>query len=59
MPAEVQSAWNEATTLFQTWTPAQIGAQKGSQQPRKRFLELAGLLDIYNNGLIGPGHCSE
>lgn len=59
MPAEVLAAWNEATTLFQTWTPAQIGAQKGSQQPRKRFLELAGLLDMYNNGLIGPGHCSE
>jgi hypothetical protein len=59
MPAEVQAAWDEATTLFQTWTPAQIGAQKGNQQPRKRFLELAGLLDMYNNGLIGPGHCSE
>jgi hypothetical protein len=59
MPAEVLAAWNEATTLFQTKTPAQIAAQKGSQQPRKRFLELAGLLDMYNNGLIGPGHCSE
>ena len=59
MPAEVLSAWNEGTTLFSTYTPAQIGAQKGSQQPRKRFLELAGLLDMYNNGLIGPGHCSE
>ncbi|MFL6195143.1 MAG: hypothetical protein ACJ75H_13295 [Thermoanaerobaculia bacterium] len=58
-PPEVLAAWNEATTLFQTYTPAQIGAQKGSQQPRKRFLELAGLLDMYNNGLIGPGHCSE
>jgi hypothetical protein len=59
MPAEVQQAWHEATTLFQTKTPAQIAAQKGSQQPRKRFLELAGLLDMYNNGLLGPGHCSE
>jgi hypothetical protein len=59
MPPEVLSAWNEGTTLFSTYTPAQIGAQRGSQQPRKRFLELAGLLDMYNNGLIGPGHCSE
>jgi hypothetical protein len=59
MPAEVQEAWDEATTLFETKTPAQIGAQKGNQQPRKRFLELAGLLDMYNNGLLGPGHCSE
>lgn len=59
MPSEVQQAWQEATTLFQTWTPAQIAAQKGSQQPRKRFIELAGVLDMYNNGLLGPGHCSE
>lgn len=59
MPAEVLAAWQEATTLFQTKTPAQIAAQKGNQQPRKRFLELAGLLDMYNNGLLGPGHCSE
>ena len=59
MPPEVLAAWNEATALFGAWTPAQIGAQKGNQQPRKRFLELAGLLDMYNNGLIGPGHCSE
>jgi hypothetical protein len=59
MPVEVQQAWEEATTLFQTWKPAQIAAQKGSQQPRKRMLELAGLLDMYNNGLLGPGHCSE
>ncbi|MES1240419.1 MAG: hypothetical protein ABUT39_02265 [Acidobacteriota bacterium] len=59
MPPEVLQGWQEATTLLQGWTPAQIGAQKGSQQPRKRFLELAGLLDMYNNGLLGPGHCSE
>jgi hypothetical protein len=59
MPTEVMQGWQEATTLFQTWTPAQIAAQKGGQQPRKRFLEIAGLLDMYNNGLLGPGHCSE
>ena len=59
MPSEVQQAWQEATTLFQTWKPAQIAAQKGNQQPRKRFIELAGVLDMYNNGLLGPGHCSE
>ena len=58
-PGEVAQAWEEATDLFEVWTPAQIGAQKGGQQPRKRFLELAGLLDMYNNGLLGPGHCSE
>jgi hypothetical protein len=59
LPMEVQEAFDEAKTLFETWTPAQIGALKGADPTRKRFLELAGLLDMYNNGLIGPGHCSE
>lgn len=59
MPVEVQQAWQEAKALFLVWKPAQIASQKGGQQPRKRMLELAGLLDLYNNGLVGPGHCSE
>jgi len=58
-PPEVMDAWNEATGLFETWTPDEIGALKGNRPPRPRFLELAGLLDMYNNGLLGPGHCSE
>jgi len=58
-PPEVVDAWSEATDLFETWTPAEIGALKGNKPPRPRFLELAGVLDMYNNGLLGPGHCSE
>lgn len=58
-PVEVLDAWNEATDLFETYTPAEIGALKGNRPPRPRFLELAGLLDMYNNGDLGPGHCSE
>lgn len=46
-----------AETLFNTYTPAQIGALKGSNAIRQQFNALAEVLDSYNNGLIGPGHC--
>ncbi len=59
MPPRSSRPGTSPRRCFKVWTPAQIAAQKGNQQPRKRFLELAGLLDMYNNGLIGPGHCSE
>jgi hypothetical protein len=58
-PSAAQSAFNSATTLFNTYTPAQIAALKGSSPVRKQFVDLAATLDQYNNGLIGPGHCSE
>ena len=53
---EVVAALAEGQTLFETYAPSQIGR---SGPVRRRMLELAGLLDMYNNGLIGPGHCSE
>lgn len=58
-PDEVVDAIAEAELLFGVWTPAQIGALRGNAPLRKDFLELAELLDDYNNGLIGPGHCSD
>lgn len=58
-PPEVLDAWNGATTLFETWTPAEVGALKGNRPPRPEFLSYAGVLDMYNNGILGPGHCSE
>ena len=54
-----QSAFDTATGLFNTYTPAQIGALRGSSTLRAQFISLATILDNYNNGLIGPGHCSE
>lgn len=57
-PAVVASAIASATTLFNTYTPAQIGALKGSNALRAQFVSLAETLDNYNNGLIGPGHCN-
>jgi hypothetical protein len=59
VPAAVQDAFDDATDLFNTYTPAAVGAKKGNQPPRPQFIELAGILDAYNNGLTGPGHCSE
>lgn len=56
-PPEVQQAFAFATAKFQTTTPAQAAALKGAA--RKAWVEAAGVLDMYNNGLIGPGHCDE
>ena len=58
-PANVQTAINSATTLFNTYTPAQIAALKGNSNVRAQFISLAGILGNYNEGIIGPGHCSE
>ncbi|MBE0481575.1 MAG: hypothetical protein IBX68_11435, partial [Dehalococcoidia bacterium] len=56
---DAQAAFDEATTLFSTYAPAQIGALKGNSSLRKLFISLADTLDKYNNGIIGPGHCDE
>lgn len=59
VPANVTTALNSANTLFGAYTPAQIGALKGSNALRQQFLSLASTLASYNEGIIGPGHCSE
>jgi hypothetical protein len=59
VPAEVQTALSSATTLFQTYTPAQIAGLKGNSALRAQFITLAGTLGAYNEGTTGPGHCSE
>lgn len=58
-PASVQTALSQAKTLFQTYTPAQVAALKGNNSVRQQFISLAGILGNYNEGLTGPGHCSE
>ncbi len=55
----VQAALDSANILFNTYTPAQIAALKGSSSIRQQFINLAGTLGSYNEGLIGPGHCDE
>jgi hypothetical protein len=54
IPAEVLAAFDDATVLFQTYSPDDV---RGGV--RHQFIALAELLDAYNNGYIGPGHCSE
>lgn len=57
IPADALSAYEDAATLFGAYTPAQAKALRGAA--RNQFTELAGVLDDYNNGLIGPGHCDD
>lgn len=61
IPSEVLSAFDEATGLFIFYTPDQVASAKGKtgNTLRQQFIDLAETLDDYNNGLLGPGHCSE
>jgi hypothetical protein len=60
-PSAAQAAFNEATELFNTYTPDEVADARGKNGKalRDQFIELAKMLDEYNNGLTGPGHCSE
>ena len=54
VPSEVQAAMSWATTFFNTYTPS-------SSLPsavKNQAIYYTGLLDKYNNGIIGPGHCN-
>lgn len=61
VPTDVMNAFDSATDLFNTYTPDQVAAFKGKDgtEIRAMFIGLADILDNYNNGLTGPGHCSE
>jgi hypothetical protein len=58
-PFEVQEAFDDATDLFEMYTPEYVGGLKGNNPIRQQFLELKDMLDHYNNGLIGPGYCND
>lgn len=55
--AAVDTAIAQAEAFFAAYTPAQAAGLKGGA--RNTYIQLASTLDQYNNGLIGPGHCSE
>lgn len=59
-PSDAQAAFDLATGLFEdpANTPANIAKLKGSSLLRQQFVNLGAILDNYNNGLIGPGHCN-
>ena len=52
-----ENAFEDATLLFDTYTPANIATLKGNNPIRQQFISLAGILGNYNEGIIGPGHC--
>ena len=58
-PSEIQDAYDNATDLFEMYTPEEIGALKGNNPIRQEFIGLKSMLAQYNEGEIGPGHCQE
>ncbi|MFI5237165.1 MAG: DNRLRE domain-containing protein [Ignavibacteriales bacterium] len=58
-PSEGQEAFDEATYLFETYTPAYIGSLKGNNPLRQQFIGLKSELAQYNGGATGPGSCSS
>jgi hypothetical protein len=60
-PSATQAAFDEATALFSTYTPEDVANAKGKngKELRDQFIAAATILDNYNNGYIGPGHCDE
>ena len=53
--ADVIAALSHAETLLSTYGPS----SNLSKSVRADFIATASTLDQYNNGYIGPGHCSE
>ena len=53
----IAAALAQAQALLASTTPAQGAAVKGGA--KSTWLNLATALDAYNNGVTGPGHCSE
>jgi hypothetical protein len=56
-PADVQSTFDAATALFNAYSPDEVKDLKGPA--KKEWTDLASVLDDYNNGYTGPGHCAE
>lgn len=53
--AEVQTAMSSAASLLNEWSGTDNIPKKDAD--RAAAIALAGVLDAYNNGLTGPGHC--
>jgi len=56
----VSDQYAAATALLEQYDPSTVAVKgKDGRALRAQFIELAEILDEYNNGLIGPGHCDE
>jgi len=58
MPTNVKDAFLKGWTLLVTYTPAQV-AMGNNKTLANQFKALYPILDSYNKGDIGPGHCSD
>ncbi len=58
-PSEIQEAFDDATDLFEMYTPEYVGGLQGNDPIRQEFLMLKDMLEMYNEGEIGPGSCGE
>src|SRR5690606_21092869 len=56
IPSDVLDVWSAAKDVFETYTPSTLKADRTASATAK---SLAGILDDYNNGVSGPGHCPE
>jgi hypothetical protein len=63
VPAEVAAAMSEAESLLDEYdgNPQTMDGLKGkdAKEIRQDFVDTAMTLDDYNNGVTGPGHCTE
>jgi hypothetical protein len=58
-PSDIQEAFDDATDLFEQYTPEYIGGLHGNDSLRQEFIGLKNLLGQYNEGYIGPGKCES
>jgi hypothetical protein len=57
IPDDVFAAWLVANDLLDDYKAEGDIDKKDEPEDRAWAIDLAGLLDDYNNGYIGPGHC--
>lgn len=55
-PVDVAQAFNESTKFLETYSPSDV---EKSKELQSKCVLLGGVLDKFNNGIIGPGHCDE
>ncbi|MCD6544205.1 MAG: T9SS type A sorting domain-containing protein [Flavobacteriaceae bacterium] len=55
-PTDITNAFNEATKFLMTYSPADVDGNKNLED---KCVQLGDVLDRYNNGHIGPGHCDD
>jgi hypothetical protein len=57
IPADVLMAWLDAQDLLLEYESEGDIDKKTEAEDRAEAIDLAGMLDDYNNGDLGPGHC--